>query len=103
MERLYFTGYKKTEDIYKDIAEAVDTRLDTLNYELDRTLPKETNKKVIELMKYELGGKIMTIFFGLWPKIHSYLIDDGSEVKEVKGTKTYVIKGKIKFENYQNC
>ena len=49
MERLYFTGYKKTEDIYKDIAEAVDTRLDTLNYELDRTLPKETNKKANEL------------------------------------------------------
>ena len=66
--RLYFTGYKKTEDIYKDIAEAVDTRLDTLNYELDRTLPKETNKKVIELMKNELGGKIMTIFFWIMTK-----------------------------------
>ena len=66
--RLYFTGYKKTEDIYEDIAEAVDTRLDTLNYELDRTLPKETNKKVIELMKNELGGKIMTIFFWILTK-----------------------------------
>ena len=60
---IIFHWVQKTEDIYKDIAEAVDTRLDTLNYELDRTLPKETNKKVIELMKNELGGKIMTIFF----------------------------------------
>ena len=47
--------------------------------------------------------KSWQFFLGLWPKTHSYLIDDESEVKEVKGTKTYVIKGKIKFENYQNC
>ena len=65
---IIFHWVQKTEDIYKDIAEAVDTRLDTLNYELDRTLPKETNKKVIELMKNELGGKIMTIFFWIMTK-----------------------------------
>ena len=29
----------KTGDIYKDIAEDVETRLDTSNYELDRPLP----------------------------------------------------------------
>ena len=31
--------YWKTGDIYKDIAEDVETRLDTSNYELDRPLP----------------------------------------------------------------
>ena len=31
----------KTDDIYKDIAEDVETRFDTSNYELDRPLPKE--------------------------------------------------------------
>ena len=30
----------KTEDIYKDIAEDVETRFDTSNYELDRPLSK---------------------------------------------------------------
>ena len=37
----------KTDDIYKDIAEDVETRFDALNYELDRLLPKGKNKKVI--------------------------------------------------------
>ena len=30
----------KSDDIYKDIAEDVETRFDTSNYELDRPLPK---------------------------------------------------------------
>ena len=35
-----FIAHKKTDDIYKDIAEDVETRFDTSNYELDRPLPK---------------------------------------------------------------
>ena len=31
----------KTDDIYTEIAEDVETRFDTSNYELDRPLPKE--------------------------------------------------------------
>ena len=42
-----FTVYIKINDIYKDIAEYVETRFDTSNYELDRPLPKGKNKKVI--------------------------------------------------------
>ena len=34
---------------YKDIAEDDETRIDTLNYELYRRLPKGKNKKVIGL------------------------------------------------------
>ena len=30
-------------------------KFDTLNYELDRPLPKGQNKKLTELMKYKLG------------------------------------------------
>ena len=40
-----FIVYIKTDDIYKDIAEDVETRFDTSNYELDRPLPKGKNKK----------------------------------------------------------
>ena len=47
----------KTDDNYTDIAEDVETRFDTLNYELDGPLPKEKNKKVIGLMKDELCEK----------------------------------------------
>ena len=42
-----FTVYIKADDIYKDIAEDVETRFDTSNYELDRPLPKGKNRKVI--------------------------------------------------------
>ena len=31
----------KTDDIYKDIAQEIETRFDTANYELDRPLAKE--------------------------------------------------------------
>ena len=42
-------------DIYKDIEEDIETRFDTSNFELDGQLPKG-KRKVIGLMKYELGG-----------------------------------------------
>ena len=95
--------YIKTDDIYKDIAKDVETTFDTSNYELDRRLPKGKSKKVIGLMKDELGGKGMTKFFGLKAKTYSNLTCDGSEDKKVKGTKMCVIKRKFKFENYKNC
>ena len=60
-----FIAYIKTDDIYKDIAEDVETRFDTSNYELDEPLPKGKIKKVTGLMKDELGGKIMAKFVGL--------------------------------------
>ena len=60
-----FIAYIKTDDIYKDIAEDVETRFDTSNYELDKPLPKGKIKNVTGLMKDELGGKIMTKFVGV--------------------------------------
>ena len=39
-----FTVYIKTNDIYTNIAEDVETRFDTSNYELDRPLVKRKNK-----------------------------------------------------------
>ena len=36
-----FIAYIKTEDIYSDTAEDVESRFDTSNYELDRPLPKK--------------------------------------------------------------
>ena len=35
----------KTDDIYKDISENVETRFNTSNYELDRSLTKGKDKK----------------------------------------------------------
>ena len=72
----------KTEDFYKDIANDVEKRFDTSNYEVDRPLPTGKNKKVIGLMKDELGGRIMTEFITLRPKAYTYLTDDGKEDKK---------------------
>ena len=54
-------------------------------------------------MNNELGGKIMKTFVGLRAKAYSYIIDDRSENKKAKGTKTCVVKIKLKFEDSKNC
>ena len=66
----------KTKDFYEDIANNVKKRFDTSNYEVNRLLRKRRNKKVIGLMKDELGGKIITEFAALRPKTYSYVMDD---------------------------
>ena len=101
METDSFIMNIKTEDFYKDIANDVEKRFDTSNYEGDRPLPAGMNKKVIGLMKDELGGKI-TEFVALRPKTYSYLTDD-CEDKKAKETKKCVIKREFKFNNYKDC
>ena len=93
----------KKKDFYKDISSNVDKRFDTSNYEANRPLPTGKNKKVIGLMKDELGGKIITEFVTLRPKTYSFLTDDGKEDKKAKGTKKCIIKRMIKFDDYKNC
>ena len=93
----------KTEDFHKDIANDVAKRFDTSNYEVNRSLRTGKNKKVIGLMKDELGGKIMTEFVVLRPKTYSYLIDDCKEDKKANRTKKCVIKRRLKFNDYKDC
>ena len=61
------------------------------------------NKKVIGLMKDELGGIIITEFVTLRSKTYSYLTNDCKEDKKAKRTKKCVIKRMIKFNDYENC
>ena len=61
----------KTKNFYKDIAQDVEEKFDTSNYDVDRPLPKRKNKKVIGLMKDELGGGIITEFDALRPKTYT--------------------------------
>ena len=98
-----FIMHIKTEDFYKDIANDVEKRFDTSNYEVNRPLLIGKNKKVIGLMKGELGEKIMTEFVALRPKTYSYLTDDWKEDKKAKGAKKCVIKRRLKFHDYKDC
>ena len=82
-----FIVYVKTDDIYKDIAEDVETRFDTSNFEIDRPLPKG-------LMKDELGGQIMKEFVALRAKAYSYLKDNNNEDKKSKSHKKVCHKKK---------
>ena len=93
----------KTEDFYKDKAEDFETRFDTSGYEPNRPLLIGKNKRVIGLMKDELGGKIMKEFIGLRPKMYSYKIGEKDEPKKFTGIKKCVVKKTISFEDYKLC
>ena len=105
----------RTKDFYADIADDVQTRFNTSGYIPDgycvprttewshRPLPVGLNKKVIGLMNDELGGKIMTEFVALRPKLYSYKKLDGSEDKKCKGIKKWVVKKTLTFEDYKTC
>ena len=62
MDADMFIVHVKTDDIYKGIAEDVETRFDTSNYELERLLTKGKDKNVAGVMKDGLGGKILKEF-----------------------------------------
>ena len=49
-----FIVYIKIDDIYKDIAEDVETRFDTSNYELDRSLTKKKKCVTTRKLKFEI-------------------------------------------------
>ena len=59
--------YVKSEDFFVDLGRDVEKRFDTSNYEVRKPLPTGKNKKVLELMEDELGGKIMKEFVALRP------------------------------------
>ena len=44
----------KTDDIYKNIAEDLETRFDTSNFEIDKPVPKEKKLNKFGLMKDRL-------------------------------------------------
>ena len=86
----------ETEDFYEDIASDVKARFDTSVYDKKdaRPLPIGLSKKVIgsALMKDELGGKIMTEFVALRPKLYSYKKLNDKEDKRCKGIKKCVVQ-----------
>ena len=93
----------KTKDFYADIADDIPAGFDTSGYCPNRPLPVGLNKKVIGLMKDELGGAIMTEFVALRPKLYSYEKLDGLEDKKCKGIKKCVVKKTLTFEDYKTC
>ena len=92
----------ETDDFYKDIAEDIKDRFDTSGYNPHRPLPVGLNKKIIGLIKDELGGEIMTEFVTLRPKMYAYKTGS-AESKKCKGIKKCAVKKMISFEDYNAC
>ena len=65
--------------------------------------PQELIKKVIGLMKDELGGDIITEFVALRPKAYSYITNNFIEMKKAKGTKKCVVNKMLRFNDYKKC
>ena len=63
----------------QDFAEDVEVRVDISNYDVNRPQPKRENKKVISVMKDELGRKIIKEFVGLRTQDYRHLIDNCNE------------------------
>ena len=82
-----FLVHVKTDNIYKDIAEYVETRFDTSNYEINRPFPKGKSKKVIGLMKDELDEQIVKKKCWIKSKTYSYLKGNNDDDKKNKWDK----------------
>ena len=95
----------QTEDFYKDISADIKTKFDTSDYPKDHPSGILTgeNKKVIGMFKDEVAGKQITHFIGLRPKLYSFKIEDGKNVKKCKGIKKSVVSKGITFEHYFDC
>ena len=83
-----------TADFYHNISNDFNLWFDTSNYttKLPRPLPIEVNKKVLGMMKDELGGEIRSELCCLQAKTDAYKLDNGVEFKKAKGTKKCVVK-----------
>ena len=94
----------------------VNERFDTSGYNKENARPLSIglNKKVIGLIKNELGGKIMNKFIALRPKLYAYRkLDDKKcdgikkcvvkEDKRCKGIKKRVVKKTLGFDDYKKC
>jgi len=95
----------ETEDFYKDISPDVERWFDTSEIPSNHPsgIRSGINKKVVGMMKDELGGKIMLEFVGLRAKFYSYKMLDDEETKKCRGIKKSVVDKTISFEDYKKC
>ena len=94
-----------TDDFYKDISEDIRDKFDTSEYPPNHEsgILVGVNKKVIGMFKDEVGGKQITKFVGLRPKLYSFKVEESNVSKKCKGIKKNVVKKGIDFEDYVDC
>ena len=95
----------QTDDFYHDIEKDVKKKFDTSDFEVNHPSGIKTgiNKKVIGKFKDEVGGKQITHFIGLRPKLYTFKVEEKGETRKTKGVKKNVIKKSLSFEDYKKC
>ena len=90
----------KTEDVYKDFSS--DKRMfDFSNYSTKSKHYDDSNKLVMGKMKNETGGVTIEEFVGLKAKMYSFLVDENSQHKKVKGENRNVV-ATIRHNEYKD-
>ena len=98
----------ETDDFFRDISEDVAEWFDTNDYAKDHPAVLEglpivkKNKKKIGLMKDDCGGKILTEWVGLRPKLYSFLTESG-EKQKAKGLTKSMKNKSLRHENFLKC
>ena len=80
----------KTKDLYKDFYQKKNL-FDFSDYPLDSKFVDPVNKKVIDKMKDQFKGKIISEFVGLKSKMYSLISVDHGEVTKAKGMNKKII------------
>ena len=95
----------QTDDFYHDIKKDVKKKFDTSGYPDIHSSGIKTgvNEKEIGKFKDEAGGKQITHFVGLRPKLYSYKVEEEGEIRKAKGVKKNVIEKCLTFEDYKKC
>ena len=98
----------ETDDFFRDISGDVAKWFDTNDYAKDHPAVLEglpivkENKKKIGLMKDDCGGKIVTEWVALRPKLYSFLTETG-EKQKAKGLKKSMKNKSLRHENFLKC
>ena len=102
----------ETDDFFADISGDVAEWFDTNDFPKNHPavlggLPiMKENKKKIGLMKDECGGKIVTEWVALRPKLYSFLTESGEKIGEkqkAKGLKKSMKNKSLRHENFLKC
>ena len=96
----------KIEDFYKNISKDVETKFDTRGYSKNenRPLPVRKNKRaVINMMKNELGVKVMKEIVEVRAKMYAYRkLNKKLEDEHCNGTKKCVVAESPTFDDYED-
>ena len=80
----------KTKGIYEDFSKGKEI-FDFSNYSAKSKYYNDSNKLVVGKMKDEVAGVTIQELIALKPKMYSFLVDDSSENKKVKGVNKNVV------------